>query len=146
MNRDRKLEALLEAFAEMNNSRRPEDAAFHAKNPMRLQEFTPEGKATGRLRRFESLHGGILSGLYDLRVKCSGKSRAKLDGDNFTIRGLVRVYSLHDINAQYICRFLKKALNDPSINPDTKLSYFVEDEVVTNSARAETREQVMTNG
>lgn len=118
-----RLECLLTAIAQYNKSGIPGDAAFHANNPLRLGEFE-NGVATGKLRRFSSLHSGICAGLFDLKTKASGKSRAKLDGENFTIKGLIRVYSLHDGTDVHVAKFLRRALSDDTITPETKLDYF----------------------
>ena len=117
-----RLECLLSAIAAYNKSQLPWDSAFHANNPLRLGEFD-KNVATGRLRQFKSVHAGLVSGLFDLRLKCSGKSNANL-GDG-TIKSLMRTYSLHDGTEEYVCRFLSHALKQ-QISPDTKLSYFVE--------------------
>src|ERR1700674_2018400 len=120
-----RIECLLTAIAQYNKSGLPGDAAFHANNPLRLGEYE-NGVATGKLRHFTSLHSGICAGLFDLKTKASGKSRAKLDGDNFTIKGLVRVFSLKDGTEEYMCRYLRQACNDDTITENTRLDYFVE--------------------
>jgi hypothetical protein len=118
-----RLECLLSAIAQYNKALLPTDPAFHANNPLRLGEYE-NGVATGKLKKFNSVHGGLVAGLYDLKVKTSGKSRAKLDGENFTIQGLIRVYSLKDGTEDYVAKFLRQALSDDSINPQTRLDYF----------------------
>jgi hypothetical protein len=120
-----KLECLLCALWEYNKARLPTDPAFNANNPLRLGKYS-NGVATGELKRFASLHSGICAGLFDLGVKVSGKSRAKLDGENYTIKGLIRVYSLKDGTEQYVCRWLRRAIGDDSIKPETKLNYFID--------------------
>ncbi len=120
-----RLECLLTAIAAYNKSGVPTDPAFHANNPLRLGEYE-NGIATGKLRKFKSMHAGTVAGLFDLKIKASGKSRAKLDGENFTIKGLIRVYSLKDGTEIYVSRYLSQALNT-NIAPETRLSYFVED-------------------
>jgi hypothetical protein len=119
-----RLECLLSAIAAYNKSGLPTDPAFHANNPLRLGEYE-HGVATGRLKKFNSVHGGLVAGLFDLKVKTSGKSRAKLDGENFTIKGLVRVYGLKDGTEIYVARFLSSALAE-TITPSTPLNYFTE--------------------
>jgi hypothetical protein len=130
---NRKLEDLVNAIATYNGTRDPLHPGYQARNMLCLQAFTDEGIATGKLRIFDSVHGGFLACVYDLKIKCSGKSRANLRGENFTIQGLVRVYSMPDASANFICKFLRKALNEPSINPETRLDYFLTED----SAQAE---------
>ena len=145
MIRKTRLECLVDAIWEINGARSPEDVAYHARNPLRLQVFTEDGRATGKLRVFSSLHGGALASLFDLRVKCLGSSRAKLKGDDFNLRGLMRAYNLRDTAADSVARFLRRALADQTIKPTTSLSYFVEDiQIHTDSARAESEKLCQT--
>jgi hypothetical protein len=118
-----RLEALLDAIAAYNGFRDPESPAYQARNPLMLKEFE-RGVYRDRLRRFTSVLHGIQAGLFDLQVKCSGKSNAKLDP--FTLQGLVRVYCLPDGTAGYAARYLRKALKDAAISEKTELRYFVE--------------------
>jgi hypothetical protein len=118
-----RLECLLSAIASYNRSLEPDNPAYHANNPLRLGEFD-KNIATGKLRKFKSLHAGIVSGLFDLKLKCSGKSNAKL-GDG-TIKDLMRVYNLHDGTDKHVAKYLRRACNDQAITENTKLDYFVE--------------------
>jgi len=118
-----RLEALLDAIAAYNGFRDPESPAYQARNPLMLKEFEG-GVYRDRLRRFNSIIHGLQAGLFDLHVKCSGKSNAKLAPEN--LQGLVRVYSLPDGTAHYAARFLRKALHDSTITETTELKYFVE--------------------
>jgi len=118
-----RLECLLSAIAAYNKSQIPTDPAYHANNPLRLGEFD-KNIATGKLRKFKSMHSGLVSGLYDLRLKCSGKSNANMqDG---TIKNLMRVYLLHDGTDEYVCRYLRQSCKDETISPETKLEYFLD--------------------
>lgn len=118
-----RIEALLDAISACNGFRNPESHAYQARNPLMLKEFT-NGVYRDRLRRFSSVLHGIQAGLFDLQVKCSGKSHAKLDPP--TLQGLVRVYALPDRTADYAARYLRKALGDAAISECTELTYFVE--------------------
>jgi len=118
-----RLEALVDAIAAVNGFKDPDSPAYRARNPLGLKNFSSGSQ--GKLRHFNSLLGGYGAALYDLSVKCSGKSRAKLD-EQFDLRGLIRVYSLPDQTSMYVARFLRKALKDDSIKETTGLSYFVE--------------------
>lgn len=119
-----RLEALLDAIAAFNGFKDPESHAYQARNPLMLKQFE-NGLYRDRLRRFGSFVHGYQAAIYDLNVKCSGKSRAKLD-DPPTLQGLIRVYSLPDGTANYVARYLRKALKDEQIRESTELRYFVE--------------------
>lgn len=119
-----RLEALIDAIADYNGSRNPEHPAYQARNPLLLKEFR-DGKTTGHIRRFPSWLNGYQSAIYDVKIKCSGKSRAKLEDS--TIKSLIRVYCLPDGTAMYVARFLRRALQDQTITETTPLSYFVEE-------------------
>lgn len=127
---NRKLEDLLSAIATYNGTRDPLHPGFQARNWLCLQEFEQgengtEMIATGRLKRFDTLHGGLLSAINDLRIKCSGRSRAKLKGETFNIRGLARSYYLPDGCSRYIVKFLRKSLDTQDITEETSLDYFL---------------------
>src|SRR5579871_189240 len=122
-----RIEALADALHFYNGANRPIDPAYFARNPLRLQVFTGNGQATGKLRHFSSHHSGFQAALFDLRIKCSGKSRAKLDNGNFTLTGLVESYNLNAITAKPVARFLRQALGDDSITENTPLDYFLKD-------------------
>lgn len=119
-----RLEDLAMAIYAFNGANRPDHPAYAARNPLRLQGFK-NGVATGVLRKFNSFHSGFVAGTFDLAIKCSGKSRAKLEGGQFTVQGLIRVLSLPDTTAVYVSRFLRKACNDETISPETRLDYFI---------------------
>ena len=119
-----RLEALCDAIANVNGFKNPDSPLYRARNPLALKEFE-NGSCTNRLRRFPSMLGGYGAGLFDLKVKCSGESRAKLKED-FNLKGLVRVYSMPDLSVVYVTRFLRKALNDDTIKDTTSLTYFLE--------------------
>jgi hypothetical protein len=118
-----RLEALLDAISAYNGFKDPDSHAYQARNPLMLKEFE-RGIYRDRLRRFRSLVHGIQAGIFDLNVKCSGKSNAKIE--EHTLQGLMRVYSLPDGTANYVARYLRKALKDNAIKETTELKYFVE--------------------
>ncbi len=129
---NRKLEDLLNAIATYNGSRDPLHPAYRARNLLCLQEFVQgengtEMIATDRLRKFDSLHSGMVACLFDLKIKCSGRSRARLRGETFNLRGLARAYYLPDGCARYLVKFVRKSLSDQSISEDTPLDYFLSD-------------------
>jgi len=119
-----RLEALADAIAAVNGFKDPDSQAYQLRNPLGLKDFN-NGVCLKKLRRFNSLLGGYAAGIADLKIKCSGKSRAKLE-DQFNLQGLMRVYYMPDQTTIYVARFLRKALRDDTIKETTELSYFVE--------------------
>jgi hypothetical protein len=133
-----RIECLLHAIWAFNGAKDPSHQAFKNHNPLCLQVFSQDGKSTGKLRSFSSFHGGFLAALFDLQKKCSGTSRAKLDGENFTLKGLMRAYNLKDTTAIYVAKFLRKAIGDVTISENQRLDYF------NDSARAESLDEMRT--
>lgn len=78
------------------------------------------------MRIFRSALDGYQALLFDLAVKCDGKSRTRLKGES-TLRDLVLAYHQPETAAKYVARYLKRALKDESITDKTPLSYFVRD-------------------
>lgn len=125
MNNVPRLEALFDSLVAVSGYRDPQSKQYQLRNPISLRVFI-NGEATNELRKFDSLCGGIQAALFDLKIKCSGKSRAKLLADQFTIQGLVRSYFMPDLTADKVAQFLRRALNDEYIKPSTRLDYFLE--------------------
>jgi hypothetical protein len=79
------------------------------------------------LRIFGTHVQGYQASLYDLHLKCSGKSKSKVR-DTSSIKELIRSYFLPDGTAACVARFLRKATGDDSITEDTPIYTFVESE------------------
>ena len=124
-----RLEALHDSIAALRGWNNPESDCYQLRNPLLLQSFARPGKnevdAKGR-RVFNSSLAGVRAGLFDLQTKLSGESRANIKlTDNLS--NLLRVYGLSEKLAhQQVVKFLKRALHDDSITPETPLSYFRE--------------------
>lgn len=115
-----RLEALADAIMEHNGSRDPASSAYQNRNPLFLNDYHCKRQD---LRIFPTFRIGYHAALYDLYFKCSGKTRAKLPSHDLV--GLVRVFSMPDIAANKISKFLRAALIDNNINAETPLEYFL---------------------
>jgi hypothetical protein len=148
-----KLEALADAIIAHNNYALPDHPQYQFRNPLGLQMFCPHAlyfkncpecknggfptehptysrpltkrydMETG-LRIYNNHIQGYQSGIEDLRIKCSGRSKSKVR-DTSTIKELIRSYCLPDGTAQAVARFLRKALKDDSITEKTPIGYFL---------------------
>jgi hypothetical protein len=104
----------------------PASEEYRCRNPLALKAYSGKHEHNGSgLRVFKNLQAGYIAGIFDLKVKCTGNSRAKVDKDS-TLKELLRCYSRPNDTALEIAEFLKKALNDDAISADTQLSYFAE--------------------
>lgn len=124
------VESLADAIGHLNGMYDPVSEAYRLRNPGLLHSFAKPGKHEvddqGR-RVFESFLSGYRAFLYDLEVKISGESRAKLKLTD-SIENLLKTYNIHHtIAVSHIISFLEKAVSDPNINKHTKLSYFIEE-------------------
>lgn len=114
----------------MRQWQNPDSIAYQIKNPLLIMSFARPGKhevdVEGR-RVFHTWLAGYKSGLFDLEMKVSGKSRSGLrDGD--TLANICRVYGISEkLGQQQVCKFLKRALKDDSISLDTPITYFRSD-------------------
>lgn len=105
----------------------PQSDAYHLRNPGLLRAFSPKHTRDEKGRRvFVSFVAGYENLLLDLRIKCSGQSRAKLTPDSALV-DLLHVYGNPTSATRYIINFLRHALKDPDIPETVKLSWFLED-------------------
>jgi hypothetical protein len=121
-----RLEALADAVVKYSGYLDPESAAYQNRNPGNLPAFSPKHPRdeVGK-RQFRSHLDGYQALLFDLAVKCAGRSHSGLKPDS-TLRDLAAVYGQPETAAGYYAKFLRRALGDPSISDKTALSYFVE--------------------
>lgn len=123
----RPLEALADAIISISGWHNPESAAYQNRNPGGLPAISDKHPRDERgMRIFRSALDGYQALLFDLAVKCDGKSRTRLKGES-TLRDLVLAYHQPETAAKYVARYLKRALKDESITDKTPLSYFVRD-------------------
>jgi hypothetical protein len=123
-----KLEALVDAIASLNGySTNPDSDAYQLRSPILVKNFSRPGQneIDDRGRRvFSSALAGYRAALFDLKVKCSGTSRAGLKADD-KLSNLLRVLGISEILGQkQIVKFLKRALKDETITTETPLAYF----------------------
>jgi len=124
----RRLEALADGIARYSGYYDPESEVYQARNPGSLkarslgQAATPSGK-----RVFKSHIDGYQALIFDLAIKCSGRSNTALRPTS-TLRELLLSYGQPATAAIYVAKYLRRALLDHSINPDTPLEFFLESE------------------
>lgn len=115
-----KIESLALAISKTCGAFDPTSEAFQLNNPGLLKVHSSKG--VGELRKFKQWQAGFKALNFDLLLKCSGNSRAKLDG--FT--PLFILLDLWEIKAaKNVVLFLQRALSDTTINENTQLEYFV---------------------
>lgn len=124
-----KTEQLVDAIAWHNNFHDPESLAYRLKNPLLVRSFGKPGQheidEDGR-RVFESTVGGYRACLFDMDLKLSGGSRAKLNGES-CLENLLGVYGIKGpAQIERVVKFLRKALKDPALTGKTVLTYFQE--------------------
>lgn len=123
----RRLEALADAFSRMYGALDPQSDAYHLRNPLLLRAFNPKHERDPKGRRvFSSFVAGYENALLDLRIKCSGRSRAALTPASPLV-DLVTTYGQPVSAVRYIVNFLRHALKDDTIRGDVRLGFFVEE-------------------
>ncbi len=121
-----RLEALTDALMSQTGFLDPRSEEYRCRNPLGLKAFSMKHPHNDQgLRIFKNFTAGYVAGLFDVRVKCSGESRAKVDKES-SLKELLRCMSKPTDKAHEVAEFLKQALNDDGISADTPLSYFVE--------------------
>lgn len=116
------LEALAEAIAHYSGYFEAGSSLYDARNPGGLKALgqTDDGKGN---RVFRSVIDGYQALFYDVELKVTGKSRAKLKPES-TLQDLSVAYNLPLGTPTAWARFLRKALHDDKISVNTPLSYF----------------------
>ncbi len=131
----KRIEALADAIAFLNNAHDPKSDAFQLRNPgmFRVYSFKHLNSSDSQGRRiFTSLIGGYRFLIQDLEWKCSGETRAK--GNNGKLKptsnlaDLLVAFKLNtEENMFALIDFLSQALCDESINSQTEIGYFLKD-------------------
>jgi hypothetical protein len=116
-----KVEALAECISHYSGYL-PGSPLYDARNVGGLKDM-----GTGELRAFRSLIDSYQALFYDVEVKLSGRSRARLLLTS-TLIDLAASYSLPATTATSWSYWLRKALHDEGINAHTPLSYFQDSE------------------
>lgn len=123
----RRLEALADAIMRYSGYNDPESASYQSRNPGALKAISDKHARDPKgLRVFRSALDGYQALLFDLAIKCVGRSRTRLKSDS-TLKDLMLAYGQPESAAGYVAKFLKRALNDSSISDKTPLRFFVEE-------------------
>lgn len=140
-----RIHALVDSFAKLNGALDPQSDAYRLRNPLMLKAFSPkhDRDEKGR-RRFRSFTSGYDNGILDAQIKCSGRSFSKI-GPESTLTDLVCLYGNPKTAAKHVKNFLRVALEDETISEDTKLSWFIETQLETQT-KTENIEVVNSNG
>lgn len=125
----KRIEAIVDALAALNNFHKPDSVAYQLRNPLLLKSFAKPGKhqvdEQGR-RVFDSFLGGYKSAAFDVELKISGESNTGLKPTD-RLKNLLAVYGIKtDQEILNVVYFLRKALSDKDIDQYTPLSYFSE--------------------
>ena len=131
----KRIEALADAIAFLNNAHDPKSEAFQLRNPGMFKVYSFKHLASsdnlGR-RIFTSYIGGYRFLIQDLTWKCEGSTRAK--GNNGKLKAsshladLLVAFKLNsEENLFTLVDFLITALGDESIGSETEISYFLKD-------------------
>jgi hypothetical protein len=124
--------ALLDAIGTLNGAfNLPDSEAYQLKNPLLIKSFGAPGKHevdNDGHRKFRTLIDGYRACLYDLKIKLSGKSRAKLRLTD-KLANLLRVYGITEPLAERkIVLFIRRATGDENFSSKESLAYFAGDE------------------
>ena len=124
----RRIEALADAILAYNGYKDVSSPLYSARNPGGLMAFSMKQAQDGKgLRVFNSFIDGYQALLFDLQLKCAGKSRAKLKPES-ALTDLICSYGYKDTMADFVVRYCRRALNDESLGRQVPISYFLEDD------------------
>lgn len=122
----RKIEGLAEAIIAYSGYAEPGSSLHDARNPGGLKALgLVQARDDKGNRVFRSVLDGLQALVFDVNLKLSGSSRAKLQPSS-TLTDLAGAYNLPSTTAQAWARFLRKALHTDSLTANTPLSYFQE--------------------
>jgi hypothetical protein len=145
-----RIEALTDGLCRMTDFSDPSSAIYRYRNPLGLRVFCVHGKGVGRceicpaghpligriwrerewdhstgVRVFHTLMDGYQASLFDVKMKCSGKSHAAIL-ESSPLSELCISYGISGSRpADALAKFLRRALDDDSIRADTAVSFFV---------------------
>ena len=123
----RRLEALADSIMRFSGYSDPVSAACRNRNPALLRAFSARQRRDAEgYRVFNSLIDGYRALLFDLSLKCGGKSNSRVKGTS-NLRDLMVAYQFPPNMAFPISSFLRRLLEDDALNEQTELQYFVED-------------------
>lgn len=120
-----RLEALADSILNSVGYRDPSHRTYAARNPGRLRAFLPhQAKDVDGMRIFDKHINGYAALLFDLEVKCTGKSRTGLTPDS-PLKELLYTLDFMETAVDKPVSFLRRALNNEQLSAETPLSYFL---------------------
>ena len=145
-----RIEALTDGLIRLGEYDNPEKASYRYRNPLGLRIFCVHGRGFGNcdtcppqrpllsrawrgrewdkvsgMRMFKTHLDGYQAAVFDVTLKCSGKSHANLPPDAGLI-DLCISYAMPGARpAQALAKFLRRAL-DCDVTENTELSFFLE--------------------
>jgi hypothetical protein len=148
-----KLEALTDGLCRMTEFSDPSSVLYRYRNPLGLRVFCIHGKGVGRcelcpaghpligriwrerawdhatgMRVFSTLIDGYQASLFDVRMKCSGKSHAAISQSS-PLTELCISYAIGGTRpADALAKFLRRALDEDLIRADTMVGFFLNGE------------------
>ena len=124
----KRIEALSDAIMRYSGYNDPASAACRNRNPGLLRAFSPHQRRDEEgYRIFSSLIDGYRALLFDLVLKCSGKSNSRLSNTS-TLRDLMIAYRFPPNMASPVCNFLRHIAGNEELDERTSLRHFVEDQ------------------
>jgi hypothetical protein len=121
-----KIEALADAIASLNDWTNPSGDAYRLRNPGLLRAFTQRHADEGGRRIFPSLVDGYQALVYDLKKKCAGESRSKLQRDSTIKQLLMRGYGQAPASEEYVLCFLESAIPNTTFSATAPIEFFLE--------------------
>lgn len=116
-------DTLIDAIVHYSGYRVPGSAVYKARNPGALKAFSPAAPRDERGNRvFKTEIDGLQALKFDVRLKISGKAKAKCANLN----ELAAAYGQPATQAKAWAGFIRQALDDDSINGKTPLTVFME--------------------
>jgi len=132
----RRIEALADSLCKMYGALDPASDAYQLRNPGLLRAFSPKHERDDKGNRvFKTFVAGYENLLLDLKIKCSGQSRAKL-GPESPLVDLLTTYGNPTSSLKYVVNFLRHALKDDTIPTGVRLGWFLEEPVAEEKTDA----------
>lgn len=123
----KRIECLADSLAKMYGALDPLSEAYKLRNPGMLKAFSPKHSRSEKgYRIFGSFIAGYENLALDLKIKCSGKSRAKLTPKSQLV-DLLHIYGQPTSALKSVVRFLRHALDDETIPEAVEIGWFCQD-------------------
>ena len=124
---ERRVEALLDAIAQLRGWGDPESHVYQNRNPLGVKSFAQLGRHEvddeGR-RIFSSQLAGVKAGLFDIELKVRGESRSNVKVTD-KLSNLLRVYGITELlGQQKVLKWFRRAIKNSDVTLDTPLTFF----------------------